>query len=107
MLKVFLCFIHHREESEAEIPQYVQRPSSLLAERTTEEKTKCCFLHTSGAEHTSLVISFQLVPLPFENVSYIEHVHQEEPTKDFYLVCAFRILDPNKSQYQCNVDCKI
>jgi hypothetical protein len=60
----------------AEIPQDVQRSPTLLAERTIEEEMKSYFLCTSGAEHTSVVIPFQLIPLSFENVSYNESVHQ-------------------------------
>jgi hypothetical protein len=101
MLTFFPCLIHHGEVK-TEIPQDVQGPPALLTERTNEEEMEGCLFSASGTEHTSVVIPLQLTLLPSENVSHIKSVYQKKPTKDLYLVCAFRIPDPDERSWWFN-----
>jgi hypothetical protein len=58
MVTIPLCFFHHGEKIQAEIPCNVKRSPALLTEGAEEEEMKCCLFSACLAKDTRVVISF-------------------------------------------------
>jgi hypothetical protein len=69
--KLLFGLNHHLEEASGEIPLNSKVLPASLTKRATEEEMKSSFFHIVVAKDTIVVVSFQLVPFPFENISCI------------------------------------
>jgi len=67
----------HMKEINRKVPLNTKVLPTSLTKRACEEKVKSCFFDILIAQDTIIVVSFELVFLPLENIPGIESVHQQ------------------------------
>jgi hypothetical protein len=77
VLRLSFSLLHHLEELSSEIPIDSKVLLAGFAKRTVKEKMESSFFNV--AKDKAIVISFKLMLFPFQDISCIYFIHEEQP----------------------------
>jgi hypothetical protein len=85
-VEIILPLCHHIEKIDLQIPIDSQPDPTLLTEKTLEEKMEICFLTSLVTEDTRIIIIINFVVSPFQHISRVYSIPEQQPYKDFQFV---------------------